>query len=568
MRYLALASDYDGTIAHDGAVDELTVQALERLVHSGRMLILVTGRELTDLQSIFPRIDLCARVVAENGAVLYNPGTRERTILADRPPDSFIENLRKRGVADLSIGDVIVATWRPFERQALDAIRECGLELQVIFNKDAVMILPSGTNKMTGLCSALKELKLSPHNVIGVGDAENDHAFLNSCECSVGVANAIDALKERVDYVTATNHGAGVAELIEKLIANDATDIVPKRDREGIVLGKSTSAEVKLPGHGRNLLICGQSGSGKSTFVIGMLERIMSKSYQICLIDPEGDYENLPGCRTVGDEKRPPSIEHVKQVLQDPDAQAVVNLVAVPAADRPVYFSSLVSELQRCRLQSGRPHWLIIDEAHQVLPCEWAMTETVLPQELSNLVLISVHPKHISPVALRRVNTMVVVGREPRKLMEEFSSAANTAMLGVEVADLARGDALLWSVDTGEVIQFQAAQPRTEHLRHRRKYAEGQLEEQRRFHFRGPAGKMDLAVQNLNMFVQIAEGIDAETWDFHLRRGDYSKWFRDALKDAELAEEIAAIEKESNLPGHESRKRIKEAILQRYTAPV
>ena len=48
----------------------------------------------------------------------------------------------------------------------------------MIFNKGAVMILPSGVNKATGLAAALEELGLSPHNVVGVGDAENDHAFL------------------------------------------------------------------------------------------------------------------------------------------------------------------------------------------------------------------------------------------------------------------------------------------------------------------------------------------------------------------------------------------------------
>jgi HAD superfamily hydrolase (TIGR01484 family) len=148
MRYLALASDYDGTLAHDGVVDEQTVRALELLIHSGRKLVLVTGRELADLQSLFPRLDLCERVVAENGAVLYNPATREKRILADRPPDIFIEDLRRRGVNDISIGDVIIATWHPFEQQALDAIRESGLELQVVFNKDAVMIMRSSTNKM------------------------------------------------------------------------------------------------------------------------------------------------------------------------------------------------------------------------------------------------------------------------------------------------------------------------------------------------------------------------------------------------------------------------------------
>ena len=567
MRYLALASDYDGTLAHHGAVNEQTVQALERLVHSGRKLILVTGRELADLQSVFPHFELCERVVAENGAILYNPATREKSILADRPPESFIESLRMRGVDKMSIGDVIVATWQPYEQKALDAIRETGLELQIIFNKDAVMILPSGTNKMTGLSSALRELKLSLHNVIGVGDAENDHAFLSSCECAVAVANAVPALKERADFITVSARGAGVGELIEKLIENDASDIRPRCDMDAVLVGKSQSGDVRLPGYGRNVLICGQSGSGKSTLVTALLERIIDKKYQICLVDPEGDYENLPGSRSIGDEKRPPSIEDIEQALEDPSTDLVVNLVGVPSTDRPVYFSSLIRELQRCRFQAGRPHWLVIDEAHHVLPSEWALTQTALPEELSNLVLITVHPEHVSPVALRRINTVIVVGREPRKLMEDFGKAVTAAVPSGNDADLPRGEALLWRVDERQVLRFTAEAPRTEHFRHRRKYAEGRLEDERRFRFRGPQNKMDLSIQNLNMFIQVAEGIDSETWQFHLKRGDYSKWFRNALKDLELADSIAAIERASDVPDMESRKRIKEAILEKYAAP-
>ncbi|MBV8807508.1 MAG: HAD-IIB family hydrolase, partial [Acidobacteriaceae bacterium] len=221
MRYLALASDYDGTLAHDGRVKEETICSVERLVHSGRKFILVTGRELPDLESVFPRLDICERVVAENGALLYNPATREKRALAHPPPETFVESLRKRGVSNVSVGDVIVATWYPHEQQAIEAIRECGLELQIIFNKGAVMILPTGVNKMTGLCAALEELKLSRHNVVGVGDAENDHAFLESCECAVAVANAVSALKEKADFVTSGTCGEGVTEVIERLVGND-----------------------------------------------------------------------------------------------------------------------------------------------------------------------------------------------------------------------------------------------------------------------------------------------------------------------------------------------------------
>src|SRR5262245_40740703 len=147
MRYLALATDFDGTLAHDGRVDEATLEALGRLRRSGRRIILVTGRELDDLLGVFPRGDLFDRVVAENGALLYRPETREEETLGEGPPEAFVRALRKRGVRPISVGRVIVATREPHQAEVLETIRELGLEFQVIFNKGAVMVLPPGVNK-------------------------------------------------------------------------------------------------------------------------------------------------------------------------------------------------------------------------------------------------------------------------------------------------------------------------------------------------------------------------------------------------------------------------------------
>jgi hydroxymethylpyrimidine pyrophosphatase-like HAD family hydrolase len=194
MRYLALAADYDGTLASNGHVSQSTLDALQRFIESGRKLIMVTGRQLQDLQTVFPHLELFNRVVAENGALLYDPGSKSQRVLTEPPNRGFVDELQRRGVP-VSTGNAIVATWHPHEKTVLDVIREQGLELQVIFNKGAVMVLPSSINKGTGLKCALSELGLSIHNTVGVGDAENDHAFLALCECSVAVANALDALK-------------------------------------------------------------------------------------------------------------------------------------------------------------------------------------------------------------------------------------------------------------------------------------------------------------------------------------------------------------------------------------
>jgi len=188
MRYVALAADYDGTLASNGQVASGTVDALRRLAASGRKLVLVTGRELDELLALFPEIGVFDRVVAENGALLYCPATRQHKALGEPPPFAFVRELKRLGVAPLAVGKTIVATVHPNETLVLGAIRELGLELQVIFNKGAVMVLPASVNKATGLAAALRDLGLSPRNVVAIGDAENDHALLRSAEYGVAVA--------------------------------------------------------------------------------------------------------------------------------------------------------------------------------------------------------------------------------------------------------------------------------------------------------------------------------------------------------------------------------------------
>jgi len=229
MRYVVLATDYDGTLATDGKVDDATIAALTRLRESGRRLVLVTGRDLDDLLRVFPRIDLCDRVVAENGALLYRPATHEELALAERPPESFVALLRERGVDDVAVGRVIVATWEPHDMAVRESIRDLGLDLQVILNKGAVMVLPSGVNKASGLAAALAELGISPSSAVGVGDAENDHALLAACGCGAAVSNALPMLKQHADIVMDLPRGAGVAALIDRMIADDLPPRAPRR---------------------------------------------------------------------------------------------------------------------------------------------------------------------------------------------------------------------------------------------------------------------------------------------------------------------------------------------------
>jgi hydroxymethylpyrimidine pyrophosphatase-like HAD family hydrolase len=221
MRFKALATDYDGTIAHHGIVDAATVDCLHEFKNTGRKLLLVTGREIPDLHSVFSEVGIFDLVVAENGALLYWPATKEEKCLAPAPPPAFADLLRKRGVNTLSVGRVIVASVDPYEGELRKTIADLNLDLEVIPNKGSLMVLPRDVDKGFGLAAALKLLNLQPDEIVAVGDAENDHSLLRHAGFSAAVANALPELKKAAHWTTPSGHGAGVRELIARVLAED-----------------------------------------------------------------------------------------------------------------------------------------------------------------------------------------------------------------------------------------------------------------------------------------------------------------------------------------------------------
>lgn len=568
MRFHVLATDYDGTIAHHGRVDERTVASLKRLLASGRRLVLVTGRELPELLTVLPEIDLFEWVVAENGGLLYRPATREEIPLGEAPPPRFVEVLTARGVGPISVGRSIVATWEPHEKTVLETIRDLGLELQVIFNKGAVMILPAGVNKASGLRAALDRMGVSPHNVVGVGDAENDHALLKGCEIGAAVENALPSVKATADVVLSLDHGAGVSELIDRMVTTDLAAESNAIERHQLPLGETDGAPVSLSPYGHNVLICGPSASGKSTVATRIVESLLEKGYQFCLVDPEGDYSSVEGPTHFGGPDAPPVPTEVIAALERPQSSAVVTLTGMSIADRPPLFTSLLSPLLDLRGRTGHPHWLLLDEAHHLMPADWKRPEGLLPERLVNFLLITVHPELLAPSVLKQVDTFIAVGPTAGDVLKQFAGVAKLEAPSTCGAAVSQGEVLLWDVRSGAVPRRVKVTPaRTERRRHRRKYAEGDLPEDRSFYFTGPEKKMRLRAQNLMLFNQLGEGVDDETWSYHLRRGEYSQWCRTAIKDESLAAAVAAVEQDEQLSPQESRERVRAAIEADYTVP-
>ncbi|MBV9784601.1 MAG: HAD-IIB family hydrolase [Acidisphaera sp.] len=565
MHYVVLATDYDGTVAHDGVVDEPTLAALERLRAASRRLILVTGRELPDLQRVMPRLDLFDFVVVENGALLYRPETREEQPLVEPPPPRFVERLRELAVDPLSVGRVIVASWEPNEGRVLQAIRELGLEQQIIFNKGAVMVLPPGINKESGLRAALAALELSPHNCVAIGDAENDQAMLQLSGLPVAVANALPSVQETASLVTDGARGAGVAELIDRLIATDLAEIDAASPRQRVALARQGEDVLWLVPARQSVLLAGASGGGKSTLSTGLMERLHAERFQYCVIDPEGDYEGTEEAIGIGSAAQSPTVDGVMELLRKTGNNVVVNLLGLKLADRPGFLAALLPELLGLRARTGRPHFVLIDEAHHMLPASWDPGGAALPAELKGFLFITVHPDRLAARVLDCVDRIMVVGAEPCSALRAFCEARGLPAPNGDMS-LEQGEALTLTPDAPRPAPVTVIPGSGQRRRHLRKYSEGRLGEDKSFFFRGADERLNLRAHNLSLFVELADGVDKATWQWHRERGDYSHWIADSIKDPELAEEAAAIE-HGDLPPDAARQKLREAIERRYTLP-
>jgi hypothetical protein len=320
--------------------------------------------------------------------------------------------------------------------------------------------------------------------------------------------------------------------------------------------------------YGRRLTLAGTSGSGKSTLVSGFLERLAERGYQFCVIDPEGDYENLDDVVVFGNSTQPPIREEIVRYLKTPGQNCVINLLGLSLEARPVFFESLLPSILELRSRTGRPHWLAIDEAHHLLPHGRNGTYSALMSEVQTLLLVTVHPDHVARPVVAATDAVIAIGAAPAETVQRFTAALGVSAPALPASRLGPGEAILWPRRPAAApVWFRSIPPHAALLRHAHKYAAGELGPDISFYFRGPAQRLNLRAQNLLIFLQLAEGLDDETWLYHLRRGDYSRWFRGAIKDEALADEAATVEVQAELPPRESRAALRRAIERRYAMP-
>lgn len=533
--------DYDGTIAEHGVLHSEVRNAIDDLRARGIAVVLATGRILGDLHRAVGDLRLVDAIVAENGAVVAFPESGRSTLLGSAPC-AFAAELARRGV-HIAVGECVVEADASAAPVILEVIREMQLPLVLIFNRGRLMVLPQGVSKATGLNTALRTLRLSEHNALAIGDAENDHALLAACELGVAVEWGSRALCAVADTVIHGSGPAAVAAYLRGLRAHGPPQPL-SFERHRLILGATDHARqpLSLAVRGRNVLISGDPRSGKSWLTGLLCEQLILQRYSVCVVDPEGDYrplEMLPGVVMFGGSSPPPRPYEVARTLRHPDVSMVVDLSRLSHDEKGDYVWTLLPLVAGLRKQNGLPHRIVIDEAHYFV--EGRDERLLVDHAAGGYTLVTYRPTQLPASLLNRCAVKLTTrATEPLQL-----EALQAAGLADQLGSLSLGEAvLLPGADESSLtsVRFRMAPRLTEHVRHRQKYLDVPVGERLAFVFTERGRPLGYRARTLTEFGTLLAECPAEALGAHLDRGDVSRWVADVFGDHVLAGRIRDLE--------------------------
>jgi hydroxymethylpyrimidine pyrophosphatase-like HAD family hydrolase len=572
VKLSVLALDYDGTIARDDRVDPSVLDAIADARRRGIAVMLVTGRRLDDLRRVAGDLRIVDGVVAENGALVHFPDGGLTTMLAPKVPAPFVARLRKQGIP-FQEGQCLVEGHASAAPRMLDIIRELELPIVLVFNRSQVMALPQGVSKATGLDKALETLRKSPRNAVAIGDAENDHELLRLAEVGAAVEWGCSSLRDAAEIVIAGDGPAAVADFIRHIAATGRLPAV-ERARRRLILGHTDDGrEFSLRVRGRNVLIMGETKSGKSWLAGLLCERLILHGYSLCVIDPEGDYrplDALPGVRVLGGEDDLPSPRALLHALRYPDRSVVIDLSCVEHQAKLEYIRSVLPTLNVMRRRMGTPHRIVVDEGHYFL--RDAIRHQLLDVDFNGYTVVTYWPSQL-PRELVAATEVILVTRESNRqeidaLRHHCRACEHVAPSAWEMLPtLAIDEAVALPVtsEAGSQLQkFTIGERLTPHVRHRQKYVDVPVPDSRAFVFRDSGSRTPRA-RTLREFVAVLDALEITRADGYLRRGDFSRWIADVFGDHALARELHVHECGYTRSGSgEALQRIAAAIRARY----
>lgn len=545
----AIACDFDGTGADNHGLGPELAAALGAARAHGIMVLLVTGRVLEDIQTLCRDLSLFDAVVAENGAVIHFPGSQRTIQLGQPPPGQFLGELRARGVP-FHAGAVIVGMWDRHARDVLELIRRFAIDGQLIFNREAMMLLPSGINKAAGTRRALEELRRSEHNLIAFGDAENDLPVFAMAEAAVAARGAAPAIAAQADRQLSHPGSAGVAQYVHHLLQHGESIPTPSRHR--IALGRSPDGTIlEFPASGLNVMISGDPRSGKSWLAGLIAEQLLECGYRLCVLDPEGDYLSLaqrPRVLLLGNDVTLPEPAPVARLLRDQSVSVVLNLAALSQRAQLSYIDGILDQLGQCSAEVGLPHWILIDEAQYFFHQSSALTPRFRPT--ANFLFVTHRPSLLSDAVYATVGAHLIAPTtvdEERYFITSLLQARGPDNLVVNealaVLDGQHVGALIEGPGPPQWRVFTPGTRVTAHAHHARKYADTRLPEHKAFWFLGIDGLPSPVAHNVVEFASAIETVPASSLRYHMMHGDFSRWFSEVLGDELLAHGLRKLER-------------------------
>lgn len=545
-----LALDFDGTIAVNDTMDVDVAAAIQEARAAGLLVVLVTGRSLSDLDALFSSPPHFDAIVAENGAVLRLPKLPSPITLSQAPDLRFLAELRRRGIPHQR-GQCVVDAGADAAPQVVEIIRSLGLPLAITFNVSRLMVLPHGVSKASGLQEALWRLRTSVHNAIAVGNAENDHELLEACEIGAAVAWGSEALKRSADEIVPGDGPHAVARYIRDVLS--LARIPPERmGRRRVRFGTlSTGEPLDFAIRGRNILVGGDPKSGKSWMAGSLCEQLILQRYSLCILDPEGDYaclEALPGVIVQSVNSKDASLLGLERMLTHPDLSLVLDMSAAPREDKPLLVRRLLEVLNRLRRVTGLPHRVVVDEAHYFL--NRLDDPQLFDRELGGYLLVTYRISDLSPDILRASEAVIVTRvDDPRQAIALLALAprGGPPSEGLALlADLAIDEAVLLpgSFESGDSFKrFRIAPRLTAHVRHRHKYADVPVRLDQEFVFTQDGRPTGTRARTVRDLLSALPALPDDVVQGHLARGDFRRWIEDVFGDSELGGAIRHLER-------------------------
>lgn len=557
MKILAIACDYDETIAPRGRIDEALLPGLSRLRALDLKTILVTGRELNDLRRVCGHLDYFDLVVAENGAVLFDPVSAKVELLVEPPPAAFLGRLQEMGVP-FTMGHVIISTRQPHENEVLTAIKDLGMELHLIFNKGAVMVLPTSTNKAMGLKVALKRLDLSRHNVVGIGDAENDHSLLDYAGIGVAVSNAVENLKIVADLVTKGESSAGVGELID-LIADPSSAIHKMSPhRHGLHLdGRNEEARVD-PSKG-SILVMASKGKERDPAVHLITRELTKGGYQWCILNFAEATPRVPSATSsvLGSKPSTFTAAEIPSGLLSPFHSLVINFhlegIQKPEVD------AAFKEVHDFIGHRGRPHFLLVNEPEKALAFGISLQDILSLGDVA-FIFVTGAASVVYRSNLPRFNTILAAGQSGVEALQEWCRDNDGCTEKFPDLPSGKSGAMLWTSGKAQPYVF-ALEELEETVAKSKPSLDAPLDQARQFCFRGPRGALSLSAPTIRQFLEMGAGVDADTWLYHFRKRDYSHWIDRHLGLSDLAAAVEKLEKNESFAPAEAREQLEKMVM-------